>query len=890
MEGGFRLQPVTLTINRQEVSGHPGMTILELARESGIDIPTICHHSKLTPIGACRFCLVENEQNGALLASCVTPIAPGMIINTASPRVLEHRKMILKLILASHPDSCLVCDKGNQCLLRRLASDLGIGLIELDRIPQPAVTEEVNPFIVRDMSKCILCARCIRACRELVIEGALDYYGRGFKAKPATLSNVPLESSECTFCGICVALCPTGALMEKEGLYRGAVGKAVQTICPYCACGCSISLEIKDNRVVRVKPAFEEQDNQEALCVKGSYGCDFIHSPKRLSKPLIKVNGDFKEASWEDALAVAAEALVKIKEEHGGDSLAVLGSANCSNEENYLLQMFARVVLGTNNIDNGSSLYHDASLRAFSDVFGFPGITHSLKDLEEAEVILLVGANPEASAPLVNYQIKRAVKFRGAKLIVIDPRKTKLTFFADCWLRPKVGTDLALLNCLAKVIIEEKLIDQEFVARKTDKFQLLAETLGKYSLETGEAVTGVDAEQMRYAARLYAAAGKAAIIYGTGISQQAQGTESIKALINLTLLTGNTWRKGGGLHALQRDCNAQGACDMGALPDYLPGYQHVGETEARGVFETRWDAPLPAGAGAGVLEIIQRSRKGKIKGLYITGENPLACFPQAALVKEALCALDFLVVQDLFLTETAKLARVVLPAAGFAEKEGTFTNLEGKVQMIRKAIDPAGESMPDWEIILQLAAAMKNPLPFSSLQQVMDEIRELVPLYRNDQHENTTEEENLWDTRFEYKLPLNNFPAFSLAEYRPPAEAPEDSYPYVLLAGTSLHLSGSGVKSANSRRLSKFSPTFRVQINETDAQRTGLRSGDQVRVISPDGELQAAVEISGSLPEGVVALPRSVPEDPITGLFSSLPEAPAKSSARKTCYVRIERS
>lgn len=883
------MQPVTLTINTQEVSGHPGMTILELARESGINIPTICHHSKLTPIGACRFCLVENEQNGALLASCVTPIAPGMIINTESPRVLEHRKMILKLILASHPDSCLVCDKGNQCQLRQLAADLGIGLIELDRIPQPAVTEEVNPFIVRDMSKCILCARCIRACQELVIEGAFDYFGRGFKAKPATLNNSPLEYSECTFCGTCVALCPTGALMEKEALYRGAIGNTVQTTCPYCGCGCSISLEIKDNQVARVKPAFEEQDNQEALCVKGSYGCDFIHSPKRLSKPLIKVNGDFKEATWEEALTMAAGAFEKIKEEHGADSLAVIGSANCTNEENYLLQLFARGVLGTNNIDNGSSLYYNTTLRAFSDTFGFPGITQSLKNLEQAEVILLIGANPEASAPLVSYQIKRAVKLRGAKLIVIDPRRTKLTFFADCWLQPRVGTDLALLNCLAKVIIEENLIDREFVARKTDKFQLLAEALSNYPLETGEAVTGVGVEQMRYAARLYAAAGKAAIVYGTGITQQELGVENVKALINLTLLTGNTWRKGGGLHALQRDCNAQGACDMGALPDFLPGYQHVGEAEARNIFEARWDVLLPARPGAGALEIIKQSGEGKIKGLYIAGENPLAGFPQAALVKEALASLDFLVVQDLFLTETAKLAKVVLPAAGFAEKEGTFTNLEGKVQTIHKAIDPVGESRPDWEIILQLAEAMKKPLPFSSLQQVMDEIRELVPLYRNERDVDSPEEQELWNTRFDYKLPLKSFPCFSLAEYSPPAKASDDSYPYILLAETSLYHSGSGVRSANSRRLSKFSPSIKVRINEADAQKMGLRSGDQVRVVSPEGQLQAVAEIVGSLPEGTATLPRSAAEHSISGLFSFLPETPANTSARKTCYVRIER-
>ena len=290
---------VTITIDQREVSGHAGMTILELARESGINIPTICEHPQLTPLGGCRICLVENEQTGVLLASCVTPIAPGMIINTVSDRVLEHRKMILKLMLASHPDSCLVCDKGNNCQLRQLAADLGIGLVELDRIPQPAIVEELNPFILRDMSKCILCARCIRACRELVVEGVLDYFGRGFKTKPATLYDFPLENSECTFCGACVALCPTGALTEKEEMYRGATGHAVETICPYCSCGCHISLEIKDNMVVRVKPSVDNADSRlEALCVKGSYGLDFIHSPDRLTKPLIKKGEHFEEATW----------------------------------------------------------------------------------------------------------------------------------------------------------------------------------------------------------------------------------------------------------------------------------------------------------------------------------------------------------------------------------------------------------------------------------------------------------------------------------------------------------------------------------------------------------------------------------------------------------------
>lgn len=621
------MQPVTITINQREVSGHPGMTILELAREAGINIPTICDHPDLSPLGACRICLVENEQTGALLASCVTPIAPGMIINTASPRVLKHRKMILKLMLASHPDSCFVCDKGNNCELRQMAADLGIGLIELDRIPQPAVIEELNPFIVRDMSKCILCARCIRACQELVVEGALDYFGRGFKAKPATLFDSPLENSECTFCGTCVALCPTGALMEKEGTYRGTVSSTVQTICPYCSCGCAISLEVKDNIVVRVKPGSDSSSSRQGtLCVKGSYGCDFIHSSDRLTRPLLKKGDHFEEVTWEEALAAAAGALQQIKAEHGPDSLAVFGSASCTNEENYLLQRFARSVLGTNNIDYGSSLEHATTRKVLNHSLGFSSLTYSLADLEQADVILVAGANPETSTPLVNYLLKRAVKFHGAKIILIDPRKTKLSSFAECWLRPKIGTDLALFNSLAKIIIDENWIDSEFVARKTENYPALLKSLENHSLAWCENITGIVREEMHHAAKLYATAGRAAIVFDTGITQQAQGTENVRALLNLALLTGNIWRKGGGLHALQKECNAQGACDMGTLPAFLPGYQPVEDPQARKKFGERWQAELPSKPGLTTWETILQAKAGKIKGLYLAGENPVAGF------------------------------------------------------------------------------------------------------------------------------------------------------------------------------------------------------------------------------------------------------------------------
>ena len=885
------MQQVTITLNGREVSGHPEMTILELAREAGISIPTICNEPRLSSIGACRLCLVENEQNGALLASCVTPILPGMVINTESPRVMEHRKMIVKLMLASHPDSCLVCDKGNRCQLRQIAAELGIGLLELQRIPQTATIEEANPFMERDMSKCILCAKCVRACQELVVEGAIDYFQRGFAARPATFNSVPLEKSECTFCGVCAALCPTGALLEKGRAYRGTASKLVDTTCPYCGCGCSISLEVKDNCVVGVRPGKADAENGGTLCIKGSYGYDFIHSPDRLKRPLIKVNGAFQETSWERALEETARSLNLLKEQYGPDSMAVLGAVKCTNEENYLLQMFARTVLQTNNIDNGSRLYNPATRLALGASTGFPGTTGRLEALEQSQVIIVVGADPSASAPRVSYAIKRAVKFRGAKLIIIDPRRTKLSPIAHLQLRPRTGSDPALLNGMARVIIDEGLLDKEFVSRKTDNFKSLIVGLEKYSPGYAADITGVKQEDIQAAARLYARAGQAAIVYGSGITQYTGGTGSVSALANLALLTGNIWRNGGGIFALQKDSNAQGACDMGALPDFLPGYQSVGDVEARKKFEAHWHVKLPSNPGLTALEMMQQIKSGKIKGLYIVGENPVLSFPRPDLVKEALSSLHFLAVQDLFLTETAEQASVVFPAASFAEKEGTFTNFEGKIGRLRKAIAPAGESLPDGEIILQLADKMERPLPFSDIRQVMEEIEELVPLYSDylDLDEKYQDELGSWE-KHSYRRPsLKGFPRFSNVGYSSLAREADGDYPFKLITEAVLPHFGTGTRSSRAWRLKEFSPQVILSISIADAQKLGVSNFDQVRIVSPVSSLTAAASVTDNLPEGTVSLPFSFPEASATGLFAIDLDAETKTPALKACKVRIEK-
>lgn len=891
------MEAITITLNGREVSGHPGMTILELARESGIAIPTLCYDPHLSPIGACRICLVEDERTGALSASCVTPIAPGMVIKTDSPKAQERRKTIIKLMLASHPDSCLVCDKGNCCELRKIASDMGIGLVDFQKIPQTATIEEVNPFIERDLSKCILCGKCIRADQELVVEGAIDYFQRGFASKPATLYDEPLEKSECTFCGTCVAICPTGALMEKKRTYRGTSPTSVTTVCPFCGCGCTINLEVKDNQIVRARPDRNGAVSHGTLCVKGSYGYDFVHSSERLTSPLVKVNGNLEKVPWQKALEVVASELKRIKDKHGPDSLAILSSPKCTNEENYILQRFARIVLGTNNIDNGSRLCSTASIIGLGSAVGFPGTTNRIEALEQSEMIMVIGANLPSSAPAVGYAVKRAARYKGAKLLLIDPQQTKLSSFAHIWLKPRIGTDVALINGMAKVIVDEGLWDEEFVTRKTDNFEIFCKSLDEYTLAYVEKITGVPGKELARVARLFAMADVASIVYGDGITQHMKGTDSVIALANLAMLTGNIGPRGG-IFAVQKDCNGQGACDMGAFPNLLPGYSCVDNAQVREKFAERWGTELPVSAGLTALEMVSQTKAGKIKGMYIVGENPMLSFPNSSVVREALSSLEFLAVNDLFLTETARLAHVVLPAASFAEKEGTFTNFEGRVQRVRRVIEPLGESLPDWQIILKLANAMGYAMSYAYPYQIMEEIQELVPLYEGisykesdakDAYRAETDRDHLRNRRLYKGQFPSGFGRFTSIQYEPQAEMPGDGYPLTLLTGSVLYHSGSGSRSSRSRRLSEFAPRGYVEIGEQDALQLGLSQGDMVKVISPSGEVSAVARLTDRLPQGVIFMPFSFPSTPVNQLFDSVLDPQAKTPALKVCAVKLER-
>ncbi len=884
------MQAVTITLNQKVVSGHAGMTILEIAQDAGLDIPTLCNDPILQPVGACRLCLVENEETGALLASCVTTAAPGMVINTNSSRVVEHRKNIVKLLLASHPDACLICDKGNRCRLQQVATGLGLGFNELEKIPQPAAIEELNPFIVRDAAKCVMCGKCIRACQEVVVEGAIDYYRRGFATRPATFNNTPLEQSECTFCGLCVALCPTGALMEKEKLYLGTTRFSVQSTCSYCGCGCPVTLEIKDNKVVRVIPGGLDSFSRGSLCVRGSYGFDYIHSQDRLTKPLLKENGKFREASWDEALKAAGAGLKRVKEEYGPEGLAVYGSSKCTNEENYLLQEFARTVLGTNNIDNGSSPYNLATRVGLSNATGLLSTTNLLEALEEAELILVAGADPTVNAPRLGYAIKRAVKNRQAKLILIEPRRTKLTLFAHQWLRPRPGSNPVLLNSMIRAIIDESLCRMDYVSRQTEGFPALVEALESYSPESTAKITGLSTQEIREAARVYAGANKSVIVFGSGLTCAANGTESIKALANLALLTENVWGKGCGIYPVQKENNAQGACEMGALPEYLPGYQAVTEPESRHIFERIWKKDIPSSPGIPVAEALNRGKETPLKALYVVGENLDSILNHSSRTIEAVSSLEFMIVQDIFFTAAAEYADVVFPAASFAEKEGSYTNFEGRIGWLRQAFPPAGESLPDWEIILRLAEKMGTPLPYSTLQQVINEIEEFVPLYEGyyRPEEYLEDKWSYWDERRDRAFQIfKGFPRFTVPDEPGSRVSIPEEYPFYLLLEASLAYFGTGTRSGKAWRLKSFYPKEVLKISPEDAEKLSLTGDDQIRVVSPYSQLQTAVEVSDVVPPGTLSLPTSFPG--VGELFDTTIERKMNLPLPEACYVKLER-
>lgn len=899
---------INITINGRQSMVQAGLTVLQAAKQMGIRIPTLCHHPALTDIGACRICLVEVAEQKTLQPACTFPVKDGLVVWTDTPKVRTARRFVLDLLLSDHPLDCLTCERAGACELQDLAYEYGVKETSFPGERHAYMVDDTNPFIQRDYNKCILCRRCVRACDEINGIEAIGVIWRGFRAKIGTAMDSSLQNSSCEFCGMCVATCPTGALIPKDSLGKGRAWqrREVPTICSYCGVGCRLNLQTVDGQIVEVTSNWEGPANRGATCVKGRFGHDYVRHPDRLRTPLVRRNGQLEPVSWDEALALVASRLQEIKSTHGADALAVLASAKCTNEENYLLQKFARAVLGTQNVDHCARLCHSASVTGLVISFGSGAMTNSIADvIDQAQGYFVIGSNTTEQHPVIGMGLRRAVKRRGAQIIVADPRRIPLVDFAAIHLCHRPGSDIALLNSLMNVLIAENLYEARFVAERTEGFEDLKAKVVHYTPEMAAEITGVPPEQVRQAARLMARLKPMALLYAMGITQHTTGHQNVMSCANLQMLLGNMGVPGGGVNPLRGQSNVQGACDMGALPNVYPGYQNVAVDEVRNKFEAAWGVSLGKRPGLTVVEMLNAAEAGKVKGLYIMGENPMLSDPDVGHVRRCLEHLDFLVVQDIFLTETAALAHVVLPGSSFAEKAGTFTNTERRVQMLTPAVPLPGEAREDWRIICDLARRMQLRHPdapyggfdYASPAQVMEEIAALTPSYGGIRHERLGHRGLQWPCpdvdhpgtpilhRDKFTRGLGRFMP---VDWLPPAEQPDEEYPLVLTTGRVLYHYHTGSLSRRSKGLAEFYPEGKVEIHPEDACRLGIADGSLAQVSSRRGRVTVKAEVTERTQPGVVFMTFHFAESAANVLTSAALDPVAKIPEYKVCAVRVE--
>jgi len=888
------MERITLTIDGQQVKTKKGMTVLEAAEAASIYIPTLCHDPDLEPYGACRLCVVEIENVRGLPIACTTPATDGMIVHTETPAVNQVRRNIVELLIADHPSDCLTCPQNQQCELQKVAAYLGITREPFHKTTRVFPIDMSNPFFDFDRNRCILCARCTRACNEITGIGAIELAYRGYETKITTFDDKSLLESICQSCGECVTHCPTGALAPKES--RQPIHE-VLTTCPYCGVGCQMYLGIRSGQVISVRARSEESPNRGWLCVKGRYGIpEFIHHPERLTTPLVRRNGTLTEATWDEALDLITSKLANYK----NDEVGVISSAKCTNEDNYIIQKFARAVLGTNNVDHCARLCHAPTVAGLVQSFGSGAMTNSINEIGEAACILAIGTNTTAAHPVIGFLIKQAVLKEEAKLIVANPREIDLCRYAHIWLQHKPGTDVALLMGMMRVIVSEGLLDSSFIKERCENFDAFKESLNDFDLDFVESTTGVPKEKVVEAARLYATNKPATLLYAMGITQHSHGTDNVLATANLAMLTGNIGKPSTGVNPLRGQNNVQGACDLGALPNVYPGYQAVSDPAIREKFESAWVRPLSAEPGLTLTEIIEAGYQQQIKALYLVGENPVLSEPCARHAQEALMKLDFLVVQDLFMSETAQLADVVLPAASFAEKEGTFTNTERRVQRVRKAIAPLGDSKPDWWITCQIGQRMGNKgFDFTHPSQIMDEIANLTPSYGGISYS------RLEDGGLQWPCPTEDHPGtpylhsqlfargkgqFIPLKYKPSMELPDDEYPLILTTERSLFHFHTGTITRKVRGLNIFRSEELVDINPADALELGIADGKMVKVTSRRGEVVAKARVTEVSPVGVVTMSFHFAESPTNVLTNPALDPVSKIPELKVCAVKVKKA
>lgn len=897
---------IHLTIDGIPVEVEKGTTILQAAEQIGVKIPTLCYLKGLLPDGSCRICVVEITSRGRtkIDTACTAQCSEGDEVRTMTEAVIESRRNTLDLLLSEHRVHCFSCEANGDCKLQELCFEYGLEKTSYHSELAPKPIDDTNKFFTYDPSLCILCHRCVNTCNEIVCRGAIDTMNRGFTSVIGTPFNETWAESNCESCGNCVQACPTGALsMKRRKKYRPyQIEKKVLTTCPHCATGCQYYLIVKDGRIVDTEAAVGPS-NKGLLCVKGRSGSfDFVHSGDRLRYPLIKnrETGQFERATWDEALDLVASKFMEIKKQYGPDSLAGFACSRSPNEDIYMVQKMVRTCFGTNNTDNCARVCHSASVSGLAMTLGSGAMTNPIADItQKPDLIMLVGSNPEEAHPVVGMQIRQAIK-RGCKLIVVDPREIGLAKKADIHLKLKPGTNVAFANGIMHVIIEEGLQNQKFIEERTEGYEELKEIVKEYTPERVGEICNINPEDLRKAAIMYAKADKAPIIYCLGVTEHSTGTEGVMSMSNMAMLVGKLGREGCGVNPLRGQNNVQGACDMGASPNDFPGYQKVKDPAVIEKFEKAWGVKLNPNPGLHATEVFPAAIEKKVRGLYIYGEDPIVTDPDTNHIIKALTSLDFLVMSELFLTETAQYADVILPGVSYAEKEGTFTNTERRVQRVRKAVTIPGEARLDTDVIIDLMNRMGYPQPYLTSAQIMDEIASVTPSYGGISHARLDAGETL-----QWPCPNKEHPGTPImhvgkfvrgkgwlypAKYVPSAELPDEDYPLIMMTGRILYHYTTRAMTGRTPELMEIEGKSFIEMNIEDAEALGIANGDKVKVSSRRGQIESTARVGTKVNKGETWMPFHFPDGNCNWLTNAALDKYARIPEYKVCAIKVEKA